>query len=94
MSYSILGPESAVEAALCFYKALKVYPQPRSLISIYDNTVPKVCCYRDGSRFLRADYAPQQPILDILAEMIASDPSIPVGLGGGPPSDGGAAGVE
>ncbi|KAI9770578.1 MAG: hypothetical protein M1840_003168 [Geoglossum simile] len=69
------GPELAVEAALCFYKALKVYPQPRSLISIYDNTVPK-------------------PVLDILAEMIASDPSIPVGLGSGPPSDSGAAGVE
>lgn len=31
-----------VEAALCFYKALKVYPQPRELISIYDKTVPKV----------------------------------------------------
>ena len=30
-----------VEAALCFYKALKVYPQPRDLISIYDKTVPK-----------------------------------------------------
>ncbi|KAM3424342.1 Mitochondrial import receptor subunit tom20 [Cercospora zeina] len=48
-----------VEAALCFYKALKVYPQPRELISIYDKTVPK-------------------PILDILAEMIAVDPSISV----------------
>ena len=31
-----------VEAALCFYKALKVYPAPRELISIYDKTVPKV----------------------------------------------------
>ncbi|KAI9677137.1 MAG: hypothetical protein M1822_008246 [Bathelium mastoideum] len=30
-----------IEAALCFYKALKVYPQPRELISIYDKTVPK-----------------------------------------------------
>lgn len=28
-------------AALCFYKGLKVYPEPRSLIGIYDNTVPK-----------------------------------------------------
>ncbi|EME78832.1 uncharacterized protein MYCFIDRAFT_102145, partial [Pseudocercospora fijiensis CIRAD86] len=46
-----------VDAALCFYKALKVYPQPRELISIYDKTVPK-------------------PILAILAEMIAVDPSI------------------
>jgi len=32
-----------VDAALCFYKALKVYPQPRELINIYDKTVPKVC---------------------------------------------------
>jgi len=32
---------SALEAALCFYKALKVYPQPSDLISIYDKTVPK-----------------------------------------------------
>lgn len=31
-----------VDAALCFYKALKVYPQPRELINIYDKTVPKV----------------------------------------------------
>ncbi|CAD6504807.1 BgTH12-00310 [Blumeria graminis f. sp. triticale] len=29
------------EAALCFYKALKVYPSPPDLISIYDKTVPK-----------------------------------------------------
>lgn len=34
-----------VEAALCFYKALKVYPQPRELIGIYDKTVPKVSSY-------------------------------------------------
>ncbi|KAI5804389.1 putative mitochondrial import receptor subunit [Geopyxis carbonaria] len=34
-------PEMAVEAALCFYKALKVYPNPSDLISIYDKTVPK-----------------------------------------------------
>ena len=30
-----------IEAALCFYKALKVYPQPKDLIGIYDKTVPK-----------------------------------------------------
>lgn len=35
-----------VDAALCFYKALKVYPQPRELITIYDKTVPKVCLER------------------------------------------------
>jgi import receptor subunit TOM20 len=37
-----------VEAALCFYRALKVYPQPRELISIYDKTVPKVRLRCDG----------------------------------------------
>ncbi|MCJ1311815.1 hypothetical protein MMC25_005488 [Agyrium rufum] len=30
-----------VTAALAFYKALKVYPQPSDLINIYDKTVPK-----------------------------------------------------
>ena len=30
-----------IGAALCFYKALKVYPQPKDLVSIYDKTVPK-----------------------------------------------------
>ncbi|KAL0632274.1 mitochondrial import receptor subunit tom20 [Maublancomyces gigas] len=52
------GPEKSLDAALCFYKALKVYPQPKDLISIYDKTVPK-------------------HVLDILAEMIALDDSIP-----------------
>ncbi|KAI0609642.1 Mitochondrial import receptor subunit tom-20 [Pyrenophora tritici-repentis] len=61
-----------VEAALCFYRALKVYPNPRELISIYDKTVPK-------------------PVLDILAEMIAVDTSIPVG-GSKTPSEAGSAG--
>jgi hypothetical protein len=32
----------SVEASLCFYRALKVYPNPRELINIYDKTVPKV----------------------------------------------------
>ena len=52
-----------VEAAICFYKALKVYPQPRDLISIYDKTVPK-------------------PVIDVLAEMIALDPTISVSMSG------------
>lgn len=39
-SHTNLGSDK-VEAALCFYKALKVYPQPKDLISIYDKTVPK-----------------------------------------------------
>ena len=57
---------------MCFFRALKVYPQPGDLISIYDKTVPK-------------------PVLDIVAEMVAFDGSIPVGgFGGGPGSDAGS----
>jgi import receptor subunit TOM20 len=52
-----------LEAALCFFRALKVYPQPDELVNIYDKTVPK-------------------PVLDILAEMVAMDSSIPVRSGG------------
>ncbi|KAH6632015.1 mitochondrial outer membrane translocase complex, subunit Tom20 domain-containing protein [Chaetomium tenue] len=39
----ILGadPSKGLEAALAFYKALKVYPKPSDLISIYDKTVSK-----------------------------------------------------
>lgn len=39
-SSTIIGTDQ-IEAALAFYKALKVYPQPKDLISIYDKTVPK-----------------------------------------------------
>jgi len=73
-----LGSSDQIEAALCFYKALKVYPQPKDLITIYEKTVPK-------------------PVLDILAEMIATDSDIPSGsFGAGPGSDSGSAtaGVE
>lgn len=66
-----------IETALCFYRALKVYPNPRELINIYDKTVPKVGLCRFGQTILYADI--QQPVLDILAEMIAVDTSIPVG---------------
>ncbi|KAI0889055.1 mitochondrial import receptor subunit tom-20 [Annulohypoxylon maeteangense] len=34
-------PSRTMEAALAFYKALKVYPTPGDLISIYDKTVDK-----------------------------------------------------
>ncbi|KAI1650652.1 mitochondrial import receptor subunit tom-20 [Daldinia loculata] len=34
-------PSNTLEAALAFYKALKVYPTPGDLISIYDKTVDK-----------------------------------------------------
>lgn len=32
----------SMDAALCFFRALKVYPTPEELINIYDKTVPKV----------------------------------------------------
>ncbi|RDA82968.1 hypothetical protein CP532_0866 [Ophiocordyceps camponoti-leonardi (nom. inval.)] len=34
-------PALAMDAALAFYKGLKVYPAPGELVKIYDNTVPK-----------------------------------------------------
>ncbi|CAN8102362.1 unnamed protein product [Discula destructiva] len=34
-------PARALDAALAFYRGLKVYPQPQDLIGIYDKTVPK-----------------------------------------------------
>jgi import receptor subunit TOM20 len=39
----VLGqdPSKTIESALAFYKALKVYPTPNDLISIYDKTVDK-----------------------------------------------------
>lgn len=39
----VLGadPSKGLEAALAFYKALKVYPTPGDLINIYDKTVSK-----------------------------------------------------
>lgn len=38
-------PSRTIEAALAFYRGLKVYPQPGDLISIYDKTVPKVSVF-------------------------------------------------
>lgn len=41
---ALLADEAkSMEAALCFFRALKVYPTPEELINIYDKTVPKVC---------------------------------------------------
>ncbi|KAG8527528.1 uncharacterized protein KY384_007680 [Bacidia gigantensis] len=38
----LVGDDSRrLEAATFFYKALKVYPNPKDLIGIYDKTVPK-----------------------------------------------------
>ncbi|RJE20717.1 hypothetical protein PHISCL_06938 [Aspergillus sclerotialis] len=36
-----LCSEDTLAGAICFWKALHVYPQPKDLISIYERTVPK-----------------------------------------------------
>ncbi|KAI4188019.1 MAG: hypothetical protein L6R41_002433 [Letrouitia leprolyta] len=59
--------------ALC-QNALKVYPQPGDLITIYDKTVPK-------------------PVLDMLAEMVAFDGTMPIGNFGGGSDAGGSTGA-
>jgi import receptor subunit TOM20 len=47
------GPEFAIEAALAFFRALRVYPSPVELIMIFQNTVPepifKVCYFAVSS---------------------------------------------
>lgn len=56
-----------------------MYPTPGDLINIYDKTVPKVgflpldviCC-----KSVLLNKFHEQPILDLLAEMIAYDPSL------------------
>jgi mitochondrial import receptor subunit TOM20 len=65
----------SLDAALCFFRALKVYPNSEELFQIYDKTVPKVCSL--DSQFEWIDMLTLiQPILDILAEMIAYDPTM------------------
>lgn len=56
-----------------------MYPTPGDLINIYDKTVPKVsfplghvACWKS----VLPDKLSKQPILDLLAEMIAYDPSL------------------
>ncbi|KAK3391036.1 mitochondrial outer membrane translocase complex, subunit Tom20 domain-containing protein [Podospora didyma] len=83
----ILGadPANAIDAALAFYKALKVYPTPGDLISIYDNTVAKpildvlaeMIAY-DGTLKIGASYT--NPSIDV-AEMMRELGGVPgVGL--------------
>ncbi|EFY87566.1 mitochondrial import receptor subunit tom-20 [Metarhizium acridum CQMa 102] len=75
-------PSKAVESALAFYKGLKVYPAPGDLIKIYDSTVPKVRISGfhslDQQRPWKCLTPILQPILDILAEMIAYDSSLDI----------------
>lgn len=69
-----------MDSALAFYKGLKVYPAPGDLIKIYDSTVPKVSsphrCPPWKAVYLISFVT--QPILDILAEMIAFDTTLDI----------------
>lgn len=38
----LIGPEFHLLSAMCFYRALRVYPSPVELIVIYQKTVPEV----------------------------------------------------
>jgi len=42
MMADVLPALKMMDAALCFFRALKVYPQQEDLINIYDRAVPKV----------------------------------------------------
>ena len=39
-NYALKGPDHYVDAAVCFFKALRVYPVPTELIGIYERTQP------------------------------------------------------
>lgn len=67
-----------VESALAFYKGLKVYPAPGDLIKIYDSTVPKVSGHVPPRTCALETNPSMQPILDILAEMIAYDSALDI----------------
>lgn len=86
MHVLIITAANGLEAALAFYKALKVYPTPGDLINIYDKTVSKVLKAIRFLSFASFHFAMLtrvlffvQPILDILAEMIAYDGSLRIG---------------
>jgi import receptor subunit TOM20 len=68
----------ALESALAFYKGLKVYPAPGDLIRIYDSTVPKARPISKVQCVGKHPLTTLQPILDILAEMIAYDSSLDI----------------
>lgn len=39
--FYLIGPENYDMAAICFYKALKVYPAPAELVMVYQKTIPQ-----------------------------------------------------
>lgn len=82
------GPEFAVEAALAFFRALRVYPSPVELIMIFQNTVPepvfKVCFVALFS--LSAVYSKTFQMVLEMMRLDVSDPSSSTKSDEGPPS--------
>ena len=76
MMANVLPASKMIDAALCFFRALKVYPQQEDLINIYDKAVTKVKILRCST--ITRQLTLSQPVLDILAEMIAIDPNITI----------------
>lgn len=74
-------PNTLFEAALAFYKALKVYPSPGDLITIYDQTVPKQVLD------ILAEFIAADPTLNIGGSAPAARPASP-GSHGMPPTVG------
>jgi len=67
---SIVGDN--VSAATQLFKCFKVYPGKSQLIKLLDQTVPKVCLPTCTVNI----NLPNQDVLDLLAIMIAQDPSL------------------
>ena len=105
---NLIPGSDQIEAAVCFYKALKVYPAPSES---FRPPFPPSCLPRGPDDAMKSieetactdfyvftgdlisiyDKTVPKPVLDILAEMIASDPTIPMGPPGsrGPSSESG-----
>ena len=55
ISYPLLGPMNEIPAALCFYRALRVYPSPVELImSTFFFVCPVVVRARSDHHLLRS----------------------------------------
>jgi import receptor subunit TOM20 len=57
------GPDFAIEAALAFFRALRVYPSPVELIMIFQNTVPEPI-FKMVLEMMRLDVSEPPPSTD------------------------------
>ncbi|KAH9006787.1 MAS20-domain-containing protein [Lactarius hatsudake] len=58
------GPDFAIEAALAFFRALRVYPSPVELIMIFQNTVPEPI-FKMVLEMMRLDVSDPPPSADV-----------------------------